>query len=69
MGPVRRSIVSPISLSPSVSNHVLMYCTPLDPPSPNVTLDTDLNFGVLAPQQPVGDVVSTIDGPFCYMYI
>ena len=39
------------------------------PPSPNVTLDTGLDFGVLAPGEPVGNMVSSIDGPFCYMYI
>jgi len=48
---------------------VLMRPILLDPPSPNVTLDTSINFGVLAPQQPIHNLVSSIDGPFCYMYI
>lgn len=39
------------------------------PPSPNVTLDTELDYGVLAPKQKVGNVLSSIDGPFCYAYI
>lgn len=39
------------------------------PPSPNVTLNTDIDFGVLTPQQPASSLVSSIDGPFCYMYI
>jgi tyrosinase len=40
----------------------------VDPPSPNVTLDTDVDFGVLSSQQRVRSLVSTIDGPFCYVY-
>lgn len=48
---------------------VLMGRILIDPPSPNVTLDTDVDFGVLAPQQPVRNLVSSIDGPFCYIYI
>ncbi|KAK2746484.1 hypothetical protein FQN57_003110 [Myotisia sp. PD_48] len=39
------------------------------PPSANVTLDTLIDFGILSPDQPVRDLVSTIDGPFCYMYL
>ncbi|KAF7864418.1 hypothetical protein EAF04_006552 [Stromatinia cepivora] len=39
------------------------------PPCPNVTLDTLVDFGVLAPKQKISSLVSTIDGPFCYAYI
>ncbi|KAL8730721.1 MAG: hypothetical protein Q9181_004572, partial [Wetmoreana brouardii] len=39
------------------------------PPSPNVTLTMDLDFGILAPKQKVGTVLSSVDGPFCYAYI
>ena len=41
----------------------------LEPPSANVTLSTDIGFGVLAPKQPYDRLVSPIDGPFCYMYV
>lgn len=41
----------------------------IDPPSANVTLDTKLNFEVLAPPITVREVDSTIDGPFCYIYL
>lgn len=34
------------------------------PASPNLTLDTDLVYGILAPKQKVGNVLSSIDGPF-----
>jgi tyrosinase len=40
-----------------------------DPPSANVTLDTDIDFGVLGPQKAVGKIVSTIENDFCYMYV
>ena len=40
----------------------------LVPPSANVTLDTKIDFSLLAPQEPVSSLVSTIDGPLCYMY-
>ncbi|EEP76188.1 predicted protein [Uncinocarpus reesii 1704] len=39
------------------------------PPSDNITLDTMMEYGAVAPKQRVGDMGSTIDGPFCYMYI
>ncbi|PQE29394.1 hypothetical protein CJF32_00003136 [Rutstroemia sp. NJR-2017a WRK4] len=39
------------------------------PPSPNVTVDTVIDYGVLAPPQKVGDLGSTISGPFCYTYV
>ncbi|KAF3480343.1 uncharacterized protein GIQ15_05690 [Arthroderma uncinatum] len=39
-----------------------------NPPSANVTLDTILDYKVLAPKQKVGSIGSTIDGPFCYMF-
>ncbi len=48
---------------------MLTRCFFLDPPSANVTLETDIDFGVLAPKQPIKKLVSAIDGPFCYMYI
>ena len=41
----------------------------LDPPSPNVTLDSYTEFNDLTPHQKIGDLVSSIDGPFCYMYV
>ncbi|KAK2882371.1 hypothetical protein FQN49_000426 [Arthroderma sp. PD_2] len=40
-----------------------------DPPSANVTLDTMIDYKVLAPKQKLGTIGSTIEGPFCYMYI
>ncbi|KAI4276901.1 MAG: hypothetical protein L6R38_005553 [Xanthoria sp. 2 TBL-2021] len=39
------------------------------PPSPKVGLDTELDYGILAPKQKIGSVLSSIDGPFCYAYI
>ncbi|KAK3396232.1 hypothetical protein B0T20DRAFT_462703 [Sordaria brevicollis] len=43
--------------------------TPLNnPPSPRVTLNTTIEFGVLDSSKKVGELVSTIDGPFCYIY-
>ncbi|KAK4448696.1 Grixazone synthase [Podospora aff. communis PSN243] len=38
------------------------------PPSPNVTLDTPINFGVISPPIKIRDAVSTIDGDLCYIY-
>jgi tyrosinase len=38
------------------------------PPSANATLDTMMPFGMLSTSQRLGDLVSTIDGPFCYQY-
>jgi tyrosinase len=40
----------------------------LAPPSANVTLDDYLGFGAVANQVKLRDIMSTIDGPFCYMY-
>ncbi|RKK82354.1 hypothetical protein BFJ69_g3279 [Fusarium oxysporum] len=40
-----------------------------NPPSANATLDTIMDFGILAPKQRLGDLVSTVDGPFCYQYL
>jgi tyrosinase len=39
------------------------------PPSPNTTFDTviDLNY-VGGPDLPMKDLMSTFDGPFCYVY-
>ena len=39
-----------------------------DPPSPPVTLNTTITLGALTSSVKVHDVVSTIDGPFCYIY-
>ncbi|KAB5571726.1 hypothetical protein GE09DRAFT_1200741 [Coniochaeta sp. 2T2.1] len=36
------------------------------PPSENVALDTQINFGVVG--EPLVDVVSSVDGDLCYMY-
>lgn len=41
----------------------------IDPPSPNVTLDFELQFNVLASPQTLREVDSTVDGPFCYIYV
>lgn len=38
------------------------------PPSANVTLDTKISFGAISGPTRVGDMVSTIDGDFCYIY-
>ncbi|KAM7202922.1 Grixazone synthase [Naviculisporaceae sp. PSN 640] len=38
------------------------------PPSENATLDSVLNFTTIAPVRRLGDTISTIDGPFCYIY-
>ncbi|KAK4150399.1 hypothetical protein C8A00DRAFT_46195 [Chaetomidium leptoderma] len=38
------------------------------PPSDNVTLDTPVPFGSLSDPKPIRELVSTIDGPFCYIY-
>ncbi|KAI4221139.1 MAG: hypothetical protein LQ349_007919 [Xanthoria aureola] len=39
------------------------------PPSPNVTLDYELQYEVLSEPVTMRSVDSTIDGPFCYIYI
>ncbi|KAJ8121953.1 hypothetical protein O1611_g9966 [Lasiodiplodia mahajangana] len=39
------------------------------PPSPNVTLDTKIDFSVLGPQVAVRKTVSTTDNNYCYMYV
>ncbi|EGC43837.1 tyrosinase [Histoplasma capsulatum var. duboisii H88] len=38
------------------------------PPTRNGTLDDIIDVGPLAPPVPVREVMSTIDGPFCYFY-
>ncbi|KAI9051865.1 hypothetical protein LZ554_004122 [Drepanopeziza brunnea f. sp. 'monogermtubi'] len=38
------------------------------PPSAAGTLDSVIDMGYLAEQSTIGDLVSTIDGPFCYIY-
>ena len=50
-------------------SNLLMRAIHLDPPSPNVTLNTELDYERLAPKQRLGDLISTVDGPFCYAYI
>ncbi|KAI1129745.1 Di-copper centre-containing protein [Nemania abortiva] len=40
-----------------------------EPPSPNVTLNTTIEFSVLGPQVAVGKTVSTTDNDYCYMYV
>ncbi|KAK3316750.1 hypothetical protein B0H66DRAFT_304946 [Apodospora peruviana] len=39
-----------------------------NPPSAPVTLDSTINFDVLDQPRAIRELVSTIDGPFCYMY-
>ncbi|KAF3930659.1 Tyrosinase [Dactylella cylindrospora] len=39
------------------------------PPSRNATLDDPLDLGINAPVITIGDALSTIDGPFCYIYV
>ncbi|OQO14223.1 hypothetical protein B0A48_01099 [Cryoendolithus antarcticus] len=38
------------------------------PPSPNATLSDILDLGVLAPNITLGEAMSTLGGPFCYIY-
>ncbi|KAK5655063.1 hypothetical protein OQA88_5962 [Cercophora sp. LCS_1] len=38
------------------------------PPSPNATLDSQINFGVISGPKKLGDLVSSVDGDFCYIY-
>lgn len=38
------------------------------PPSANGTLDTVVDMGYLADAMTIGELSSTIDGPFCYIY-
>ena len=46
-----------------------MSLSHLGPPSPNVTLDYELQYEVLSEPVTMRSVDSTIDGPFCYIYI
>lgn len=40
------------------------------PPSANGTLDDLIEFGHAAgPTRPIGDLLSTVNGPFCYLYL
>ncbi|KAF2163713.1 hypothetical protein M409DRAFT_68307 [Zasmidium cellare ATCC 36951] len=39
-----------------------------DPPSANATLDDIIDLGVNAPGIAIRDAVSTLEGPFCYIY-
>jgi len=39
------------------------------PPSPNTTLDTVIDLGYAADKPfAMRDLMSTVDGPFCYVY-
>lgn len=38
------------------------------PPSANATLDDIIELGVNAPGIKIREAVSTLDGPFCYIY-
>ncbi|MCJ1471242.1 hypothetical protein MMC07_009890, partial [Pseudocyphellaria aurata] len=38
------------------------------PPSPNITLAEPMDMGFLGASQSTGDVMSTLDGPLCYVY-
>jgi hypothetical protein len=38
------------------------------PPSANGTLDTVIDMGYLADEMTIGELGSTIDGIFCYIY-
>ena len=69
MGPAPLSIVSFWNLIGQLVRGGGFVLTGLAPPSPNVTLQTDVDFGILAAKQKVGSLVSTVDGPFCYMYV
>lgn len=48
--------------------YMLTYGVALAPPSDNVTLDTEVPVGLLSSSRLVKELVSTIDGPFCYVY-
>ncbi|KAK4156065.1 hypothetical protein C8A00DRAFT_31115 [Chaetomidium leptoderma] len=39
------------------------------PPSPEVTLDDLIDISPLAPPIRIGDLMSTVGGPFCYVYL
>ena len=39
------------------------------PPSANITLDTQVNFDILAKKKKISELTSTVDGPFCYQYV
>ncbi|KAI9760561.1 MAG: hypothetical protein M1835_000146 [Candelina submexicana] len=39
------------------------------PPSANITLDTQVDFDILAEKKKISELTSTIDGPFCYEYL
>lgn len=38
------------------------------PPSPPVAKDDLIRFGVVGGDVKLGDALSTIDGPYCYIY-
>lgn len=39
------------------------------PPSPNATLADVQSWGPLAPRLKLGEVLDTLSGPFCYVYL
>ncbi|KAL2149028.1 hypothetical protein VTH82DRAFT_1714 [Thermothelomyces myriococcoides] len=39
-----------------------------DPPSDDVTLETEMDFGILGDVKTIGEVASTVDGEYCYIY-
>jgi tyrosinase len=41
-----------------------------NPPSANGTLEDLIEFGyATGPPRPIGDLLSTVRGPFCYVYL
>lgn len=40
-----------------------------EPPSANMTLEDSIPFGLVAPDQTFGNLMSTFGGPFCYYYV
>lgn len=39
------------------------------PPSANITLETQVDFDILAEKKKITELKSTVDGPFCYQYV
>lgn len=66
---LRRYVLSPLARESEVSilGEQVADLTAV-PPSPNVTLDTPINFGVISPPKLIRKTVSTIDGDLCYVY-
>lgn len=40
-----------------------------DPKAPNGTLNDDIDLSVNAPKMKLGDLLDTMNGPFCYIYV